>query len=54
MYIEKALDIWVQLKKNGDKNKKYCVYNFDQYILHIYIYIYNIMDYGSNENQHWE
>ncbi len=41
MYIEKVLDIRVQLMKNGGKNKKRCVYNFGQCIyIYIYIYIY--------------
>ncbi len=37
MYIEKVLDLWVQLMKNGGKNKC-CVYNYFQCI-YIYIYI---------------
>ncbi len=31
VYIEKVLDLWVQLMKNEGKNKS-CVYNFVQYI----------------------
>ncbi len=31
VYIEKVLDLWVQLVKNGGKNKC-CIYNFVQYI----------------------
>ncbi len=40
MYIEKVLDLWVQLMKNGGKNKC-CIYNFVQ-CTYIYIYIYYI------------
>ncbi len=38
VYIEKVLDLWIQLLKNGGKNKC-CVYNLVQH-LYIYIYIY--------------
>ncbi len=31
VYIEKVLDLWVQLVNNGGKNKC-CIYNFVQYI----------------------
>ncbi len=40
MYIEKVLDLWVQLMK---KHKKCCIYNFIQYIhpsIHPVIFIY--------------
>ncbi len=35
VYIEKVLDLWVQLIKNGGKNKC-CVYNFVQCILNLF------------------
>ncbi len=37
-YLEKVLDLWVQLMKNGGKNKC-CIYNFVQCVC-VYIYIY--------------
>ncbi len=36
VYIEKVLDLWVQLVKNGGKNNS-CVYNFVQYNYYIII-----------------
>ncbi len=42
VYIEKVLDIWVQLMKNGGKNKC-CVYNFVQCM-----YVYMLMHYKSS------
>ncbi len=39
MYIEKVLDLWVQLMKNGSKNKCVAFYNFVQYMYtHIPLY----------------
>ncbi len=39
VYIEKVLDLWVELMKNGGKNKSVVFIILDIYI-HIYIYIY--------------
>ncbi len=32
LYIEKVLDLWVQLMKNGGQKQKCCIYNFVQCI----------------------
>ncbi len=32
VYMEKVLDLWVQLMKNGGQKQKCCIYNFGQCI----------------------
>ncbi len=56
MYIEKVLDLWVQLMKNGGKNKSVAfiilvsvlTYNFTLFILFIYLFIYLLSSYNQN------
>ncbi len=41
VYIEKDLDLWVQLMKNGGKNKSVAFKILVSIYIYIYIYIYN-------------